>query len=282
MKYIIIENFLNTETCKNLIEDSELYIGKENFSKIHGNRNSLENSSYEFSKLIKQSKAWRNLEKQINNKEFLKMCCEKLSLKNTLTLTNFFNKKYDSNIYRSYKNLSKKKINSIGTFTLFKYLLYRIYRNIIRVVGYSKIFFPNKIPTELLFDFSKAGNGYSREIHRDSDSRIIVFLIYLNSIKDLDNNQQQGGTLDLYELIDKNTNLSQPDLGNCKLIKKIEPKRGKLILFLNENDSYHAVSKIKNLEGHRYFIYGGFTSLSQKSPLITNNSRLKTEYHFYD
>ena len=34
----------------------------------------------------------------------------------------------------------------------------------------------------MLWNYAKAGNGYSIEIHRDSDSRLIVFLLYLNEL----------------------------------------------------------------------------------------------------
>ena len=53
-----------------------------------------------------------------------------------------------------------------------------------------------------------------------------------------------------------------------------------MFIFLNENDSYHAVSKIKNLDGFRHFIYGGYTILSPKNPFITNKSKLKNRISF--
>ena len=62
-----------------------------------------------------------------------------------------------------------------------------------------KFLFKKKTNLELLFDFSISQKGYKREIHRDSDSRKIVFLIYLNSFK----NNGEGGNLNLHELINK-------------------------------------------------------------------------------
>ena len=46
---------------------------------------------------------------------------------------------------------------------------------------------------ELLYDYSISPNGYFREIHRDSDARTIVFLIYLNDLS----SEGTGGDLKL-------------------------------------------------------------------------------------
>ena len=131
-----------------------------------------------------------------------------------------------------------------------------------------------------MYDFSKAGNGYSREIHRDSDQRIVVFILYLNSASEKDNHQ--GGNFDIYKLIDGEKSIAKPDIKNCEKVKSIRPEQGKLIVFLNENNSFHGVSEMKNHSDFRYFIYGSFTLLSQKSPFITNKSKLDTEFHIYD
>ena len=40
-------------------------------------------------------------------------------------------------------------------------------------------------------DFSKSKKGYFREAHRDRDTRVISFLIYLNSFKNKDGGQLQ-------------------------------------------------------------------------------------------
>ena len=281
MKFAIIDNFLTENFCKNLVSDAEKFIKNDEFSKIHGNRKSLENSNLNFNKLTTNSKYWKELETKINDQAFLDLCCEKLAIKNNLVLKQFFKASDRSELFIKYKRISCSKVNRIPTLSLFKYFIIRLYRDFLRNFKFSKIFYPNKIPTELLFDYSKAGNGYGREVHRDSDSRIIVFLIYLNSFPQT-NDQQTGGNLDLYKLNKEGENLAQPDENSCELIKSIKPEIGKMFIFLNENDSYHAVSRIRNLDGFRHFIYGGYTILSQKNPFITNNSKLKTEFHFYD
>jgi hypothetical protein len=281
MKFTIIDNFLTEDLCKNLISDAEKLIKDNDFSKIHGNRKSLVNSNLNFRKLTDNSKSWKELESIINSQSFLELCCEKLSIKKKLVLKEFFKPNNHSKLFKKYKAISGSSVNKISTFALCKYLIMRLFRDLLRNLRFSKFFFPFKIPIELLFDYSKAGNGYEREIHRDSDGRIIVFLLYLNSFPK-NNTEQTGGTLDLYKLSKETKNLSQPDKNSCELIKSVKPELGKMLIFLNKNDSYHAVSKIKNLNGSRYFIYGGYTALSQKNPFITNNSKLKTDFHFYD
>ena len=156
----------------------------------------------------------------------------------------------------------------------------RIYRDLFRKIKFSKLFYPNKSAVELLYDYSKAGNGYSREIHRDSDNRLIVFILYLNAPSKSDNHV--GGDFDIYKLINGEKNIAQPDRKNCEKIENIKPEPGKLIVFLNESESFHGVEEMKNHSDYRYFIYGSFTLLNQKNPYIDNKSKLPTEFHLYD
>ena len=76
--------------------------------------------------------------------------------------------------------------------------------------------------------------------------------------------------------------IAQPSYDSCEKIESIKPGVGKLIMFLNEDNSYHAVSEMKNYEGFRYFIYGSFTLLADKNNLIKNKSSLSTDYHNYE
>ena len=133
---------------------------------------------------------------------------------------------------------------------------------------------------ELLYEFTKAGNGYSREIHRDTDNRIVVFLLYLNNAPT--NIDHQGGNFDVYKLIEGNKNIVKPDEKSCKKIESIKPETGKLVVFLNENDSFHGVCEMKNHSDFRYFVYGSFSLLSQKNPYITNKTKLVTDFHIYE
>ena len=70
----------------------------------------------------------------------------------------------------------------MNSFSIFKYLLFRIYLIIKKKIFFLKFIFKQSLPIEFIYDYSQAGNGYSREIHRDSDSRIVVILLYLNEL----------------------------------------------------------------------------------------------------
>ena len=110
----------------------------------------------------------------------------------------------------------------------------------------------------LHMDFSLAQEEYVREPHHDRDTRIINFLLYLNTLE-----ENNGGAFEIYKHKKNNiSNLSKtPNLDNLEIDKKIVPKSGKLIIFLSTPNSIHGVEKFKPLKNQkRYFIYGGYTS----------------------
>ena len=100
-------------------------------------------------------------------------------------------------------------------------MIYRIYRELYRKIRFSKIFYINKKPLEVLYSYSRAGNGYLREIHRASDNRLIVFLLYFNQLSE----EATGGTLDLYKLIKKDKNLATPEYSSCEKIDSIKANK---------------------------------------------------------
>jgi hypothetical protein len=286
VKYFIINNFINEKICKKLINAANKktdndHESKKNKTVIHGSRQFLSSTDIEFYNLLKNSKDWRNLVNKINSEKFLNSCLANFSLsEKKFSLVNFFKNKKLSTIQKKFKGISSNIIRLISTKNLLLYFLIRLYRDSIRKIKFSKIFYLNKSAVELLFDYSKAGNGYSREIHRDSDNRLIVFILYLNSPAKKDN--YKGGNFDIYKLIKGNKNTSYPDKNNCKKIDSIKPHNGKLVVFLNNDNSFHGVQKMKNHSQLRHFIYGGFTLLNKKNPYINNSSKVATEFHLYD
>jgi len=281
MKYFSVDNFINKKLCKKLIKESNSIKNIKNKTEIHGGRKFLSSTDIEFYNLLNNSKDWRNLVNQINSEKFLGSCLRKFNLEEKkFSLVDFFKYKNLTNIQKSYKKLSSTVTRLISTKNLILYSLIRIYRDGLRKFKFSKLFYPNKSAVELLFDYSKAGNGYSRQIHRDSDNRLVVFILYLNSPSKTDNHK--GGNFDIYKLINGKKNVPFPDKKNCKKIKSIKPKPGQLIVFLNDNNSFHGVEKMKNHSQSRDFIYGGFTLLNKKNPYIDKNNKVATEFHLYD
>lgn len=274
MKFVIIDNFLTKDLSLELIKQIDDTIDFSKEAKIHNNRSILTSTSSNFTKLLQNSKIWRELEEKINSEKFLKYCCDKININSSdYCLENFF-KKNKKNF--AFKEISEKKIKTVSTLGLIKYVAYRLYLSATRKI---KFFFSKKKPLELLFDVSRAGNGYFNHIHRDSDSRLVVFLLYLNSLDKTTNSE--GGELIFHKLIKNDKNLATPDSSSCETIQTISPEAGKLVIFLNEDNSYHSVSKMNNQNQHRYFLYGGFTLLSGKNPYI-NKSKLKTDFYLYD
>ena len=144
-----------------------------------------------------------------------------------------------------------------------------------------KYFFLNKNPLELLFDFSIAQNGYSLPIHRDTDARIIIFLIYLNDVTE----GSIGGNFNLFKLKEnKGFFPKNPNPSDCDLVESISPKTGRAIFIDGSMDSYHSVDKMIDHNEKRYFIYGSFTSLLKKNDLIDykKTEKYDTEFNLYE
>ncbi len=282
MKYKIIENFIDKKTCEELINHSRNIILNNNVDVININRKSITSSSKLFSKLLESSENWQKLYKKINSEEFLDFCLKNLEcadLKNKTSIVNFYNNEEINKRYQKHKNKSNMLIKNLSILSIIEYILKRLLRKIYKFGYLLKHTLKNKFALELLFDYSVAKKGYFREIHRDSDNRLIVFLLYLNSFKD---SKDDEGNLMIYKRIKDDENLSQPDEKSCELIKSISPKEGKLIIFLNSNDSYHAVKKIIDENQERHFLYGAYTVLNKGNPFIDNKSKLKTNFNFYD
>ena len=133
-------------------------------------------------------------------------------------------------------------------------------------------------PGQLLADISMANNGYTREIHRDSDNRMMVFLLYMSPLAE----GGDGGELGAYSL--KNHSQGepfppQPSEDECLLEQVIQPKRNRFFIFLNSDKSYHGVKAMKGHTSGRLFMYGGFTSFGKS--MLRRSQKLKTEFHMH-
>jgi len=279
VEYFVINNFLNKEYCKNLIKDVEQFIDEDEFFKYHGNRNDLSSTALPFYDLLKESENWKKLANKLNSSKFFIECCNKLELDpNQFCIKDYFKLNSPTSNQIKFKKLSNRKLNLTASRSLIKFFIYRAYRDLNRKIRFSKLFNLNKRPLELLYNYAKAGNGYFRDIHRDSDNRLIVFLLFFNELSA----EAEGGTLDIYKLIKKDENLATPAYSSCKKIQSIKPEAGKILVFRNEEDSYHAVSCMKNHSGFRYFVYGSFTLLAERNPYIKNKSKLGTDFMIYE
>ena len=196
---------------------------------------------------------------------------------------NIFSKFNIGDIEKKYSALLEHKIGSMPPYKLFFISIIRLLDTYFRRLISIKDYLLRKRPLIPLFDYSFSSNGYGREIHRDSDNRLIVVLLYLN---DLDSSSL-GGDLEIYKIkkekIKQNIYPPQPNKKDCDLEYVIKPKRGRLVMFVNQFNSYHGVSEMINDKKGRHFIYGGYTypsSLFVKNKRLLN-TKLKTEMFLY-
>lgn len=277
MKFKVIDKFIDTKICNKLIEDAERYCENDHIQVLN-KRLLLPSTSIAFINLLKKSKTWSNLHQRLNSQNFLSEISLALGLgTQNFEIKNFFFKENYSFFHKKYKEINLKKIANVSSLGLIYYLLIKIYRNFIRVLRFK---FTKKNYVELLYDYSKSPNGYHREIHRDSDSRTIVFLLYLNELSD----KATGGDLCFYKFNNSNKKISpQPNKKDCALIKSIAPVSGRLVVFLNSFDSLHSVNEMKDHLGYRHFLYGSFTLLAKKNILVNpKNGQLKTNYTIFE
>ena len=228
-KNLVINNFLSKKQCKKIIFELNNFNKFDDF--VMGGRKRINKGSKNFTEFLKKSKYSKSFYKKLNNKKFY---LEINKFFKTLPGRYFFNNtnfQYSKKIFGSQKG---NKITEIKT-NLKKNIVY------------------------LDLDFSISTKGYSRGPHRDRDSRLINFLIYLNKI--------DGAKLKLFNVKNKNISyLKKRFLPQSKLktVKTLEPQQGKIIFFESSPNSYHSVTnfyakKIKK----RYFIYGSY-SLNKK------------------
>ena len=277
MQYKILENFIDKETCAKLIFDATKYSHNESL-KVQNNRSILPSSSISFLNLLEKSEVWKKLHDYLNSHDFLSILKKELNITDdSILITNFFFQKKTIFLLKKYKTLNSKKISTIGNTNLVYYLVFKFYRYLLRKLKYS---FTHKKFVELLYDYSVSPNGYFREIHRDSDSRTIVFLIYLNELQ----GDGSGGELNLFKYKKENESVpAQPNEEDCKMIDSISPKTGRLVTFLNSHDSLHSVSKMTNHTDLRHFLYGSFTLLGKKNIFLKKSiGNLKTNFNIFE
>lgn len=102
------------------------------------------------------------------------------------------------------------------------------------------------------YDISEARLGYEREIHHDTDSRLISFLFHINDA------DIEGGDLELYSSSEKTIH-SRQNPKNVSYHSSIEHKKNRIIFFVSNKKSYHSVQKITKCKIPRRFLYGSIT-----------------------
>jgi Rps23 Pro-64 3,4-dihydroxylase Tpa1-like proline 4-hydroxylase len=226
--HIIIENFLDIEECSNIISDINLNLKNLKSNLVMGGRKRI------FSNFLKKNTSSYRFYNSLN----------------TLAKFNFF--------FKTLMKINKLSKNKTNTNLIFDKIENKRANSIFNSLKKKMLPFMLKKKVFLEMDFSKAKKGYHREPHHDAPNKIMAFLIYLNDIK----NKKEGGSLEIYKYKKKeNQYLQKPNFNKLKLVKKIYPKKGTMIIFLSSPFSVHGVEKYNPIKKNlRYFIYGSYGS----------------------
>ena len=230
---IQVDNLLTDNSCEKLKKDIQKQKNFDDF--VMNGRNRINKGSSTFKNFLEKSKIAKKLYKSLNSKSTFERILG-------IFLNNFqdFSWKFQG------RRFSYSKVN------------YGNQKG--KILTNQKQKDKNKHIVNLDIDFSVSENGYFREPHRDRSTRIINFLIYLNSIP-----KKNGGTLEIFKTKKKyGSKFSMyprfPKRNAVKLENKFQPKKKQALFFLSSPNSYHGVSKFfsKN-KVRRVFIYGSFS-----------------------
>lgn len=289
------DDFLTKSECENLITAANKLNPESISSQSHGGRFSIFSSSEDMEQLITESSVWQQLKEFIEKDtlvdklfmNFEKSSCLNGDIKIGARLKDI-NKKFS--VRPTFPNFNPKKLRSksrqevrySSNKVLAATILCRWLNFLFRHMLSLSYFFLGKRVIVPLWDYSMAKNGYGREVHRDSDSRVVVFLIYLNEIGvDAD-----GGGLTLYNSFDSEKGIwpPRPSFNNVTPLETLKPKAGRLVIFLNTANAYHSVDTMQNSDRPRHFIYGGYTLLSSLGSIARrySSSAMPTEFNIYD
>ena len=292
---MVIDDFISKDLCEQLIKDSD-DLAKDNIIICNRGRRTITWKSALFRDIKKKSTAWRTLEKELPKKAFhifkkqitgksynslfYKQWLKGKSIRIRSDLYSLSSKLFSKNQFIRYKksleiDCKSHRNNRLIIFGLIG-IIDALYRNILATIDWIKGSF-NLTP---LFHYSISNIGYSREIHRDSDSRAFVILLYLNNLED----DTEGGTLEIFKHLETPTKYPpQIQFSQAKKILEVHPRAGRLIVFFNQSNAYHAVTKMTYSKRGRHFIYGGLTMQnSLGAPSIKNSTKKSpTEYFIY-
>ena len=251
--YLCIDNFLTSDECAALIQDAT-DANSEDTVFMHGGRFSLGSVSPSFKALVSKSESWSRLVAKLKSNTtsdlFLdhirKKCSDKYfskwisSRKFEISDIPRFNSLLPQFIVDKAKSASDRQVRFCTKKQLFFSSFMALFDDIYRIINSFGIYIMGRRRLALLFDYSVAKIGYTREVHRDSDARVIVFLLYLNDLEDY----VKGGSLKIHDSkVELKKYAPRPGDDNVFTVKEFKPKAGRLIMFLNTANSYHSVEK---------------------------------------
>ena len=280
---IVVDDWLDGAECRRLMADGEAYCATDEGRVIHSGRHFVPNTTAAWQRLCASSEAWDSLRDRLDSSEFLGWIVSRLDANGSdadLVPTRLFTNRC-SGLDRRLQEASPE--GRAGAYRLLHLVARRVnlyQMGIRRRLRYVRTRLVHRLTAvELLCDYSRASDGYGRVIHRDSDSRRYVFLLYLNTLDD----GATGGSLDTYRLTRPGQGSpTWPSEDECELVDSVAPAAGRLVVFRNSHDSYHGVSVMQGHGTVRHFLYGGFTQLGGTNPnMLGSIGSIPTEFHLY-
>ena len=236
--YIEINDFISKNYSSKLRNEILSYDGFDD--KVMVNRKRINKGSKNFEKIISNSGNINQIYEYLNDIKTFKKLYSLFDLKKSQWI-----------ITEKLNNFSKNNFGKQSD---------SYYEKIIKFLAEKKIL---KTKINLDIDFSVSGKGYYRGPHRDRETRILNFLLYLNDFDKAD-----GGDLKIFKY-KKNQYSDQanyPRFPNNELVTETYstfPREGKLVVFLSTPNSYHAAGKFLPENKKRIFVYGSY-SLNKK------------------
>ena len=280
---IVVDGWLDGTECRRLIADGDAHCPTDEGLVIHGGRHFVPNTTTAWQHLCASSEAWRSLSDRLGSSEFLDWIVSRLDSNGSdadlVPIRVFTNRR--SGLDRRLQKASPE--GRAGAFRLLHLVAKRVNQSqmgLRRHLRYASTrLIARSTAVELLCDYSRASDGYGRVIHRDSDMRRYVFLLYLNALDDC----ATGGNLDTYRLSEPGQGApAWPSEDECELVDSVAPSAGRLVVFRNTHDSYHGVSVMQGHGTVRHFLYGGFTQLGGTNPnMVRSIGSIPTEFHLY-
>ena len=241
----LFNNFLNKKTCNLLYKEIKNLTNYDDI--VMNGRHRVNKGSKTFKRSLKKSPHLSKLYNSLNSLKSYRKIKGILLSKSTP---------------KGFQPILQEQLFSKDSYGEQKFNLFDYIKKIKLVSSFLK----DKINLDM--DFSKSKRGYFRNAHRDRDTRVISFLLYLNTI-----NKKDGGQFEVYRTkqFSKNPKTFSRFPNKKEVIKtnKFPPVSGQMFIFLSSPNSYHGVSKFTAKNKERVFIYGSY-SLNKKVEWLIN------------
>jgi hypothetical protein len=267
----VFQQVFSQETVRGLRDEFPEALLAER-ARVAGGRFQLPNGTSDFYRFLDRSRWWRNVYQEFNSKAFSETVLDAFQkdIVRHRPLFEISTLKFDPTLFERQANmqsvtlfqtLSQRKLLVTGSKDIAQFVLVREY---LRWRSMSdKVLRLRQFDVALSFDISIAHDGYTREVHRDSDSRIAAMVVYLD-----DFSAGEGGTFLVHEhKLKKSMDEYEPQPSPCNVVisKEYRPRANLGLLFLNVPNAYHSVPVIRNSRGFRKFFYLGISLVGKKA-----------------